>query len=159
MSTPTHHARQTAGRVRLTALAAGGALVLAGCGASTSSTAGESPTAPSSSSSPAAAPSRLLGPDAFAEAVASGERFVVNVHTPDEGSIEGTDAAIPFDELRARAGELPGETTTPLAIYCRSGAMSEDASRTLASLGYTDVVDLRDGMKGWTASGRDLLPS
>ncbi len=62
-------------------------------------------------------------------------------------------------ELHDRTDELPDEPAAPLAIYCRSGAMSEDASRTLAGLGDTDVVDLRGGMNAWTASGQDLRPS
>ncbi len=157
MSTPRH--RSKGSHVARTALALGAALVLVGCGAEAPGTAGEPPPPSSSATSEAASPARLLTPGAFADVVGSGDRFVVNVHTPDEGSIAGTDAAIPFDELRARASELPSETTAPLAIYCRSGAMSEDASRTLADLGYTDVVDLRGGMNAWTASGRDLVPS
>ncbi len=101
----------------------------------------------------------LLEPSGFADAVTSGERVVINVHTPDEGSIAGPDAAIPFDELRARANELPEDTTTPLALYCRSGSMSAEASVTLAKMGFTDIVELRGGMNAWTASGRDLIPS
>lgn len=145
--------------------AAGGAavlaatLVLAGCGGATAGAGGQpSAAASTSAASPASSPSRLLGPDAFAGALSSGDRFVVNVHTPDQGSIAGTDAAIPFDRLSARAGELPAETTTPLAIYCRSGTMSAKASVTLAAMGYTDVVELRGGMKAWSAAGRELLP-
>lgn len=122
----------------LTALLALAALLLAGCGG------GE-------------APSRLVGPTAFAQAVAQPGTVTLNVHTPDAGSIVGTDLAIPFDQLEARAAELPPRST-PLAVYCRSGRMSVIAVKTLARLGYKDVVELGGGMEAWRAGGRRLLP-
>lgn len=100
----------------------------------------------------------LLDPDDYAAMLETGERFVVNVHTPDEGRLAGTDVAIPFDELEQRRDELPDQTTA-LAIYCMSGNMSETAAETLSAMGYEDIVDLRGGMEAWRASGRDLQPS
>jgi rhodanese-related sulfurtransferase len=130
-------------RARLPALAVAltGALLLAGCGGS-----GES-----SGSGP-----RLAGPDEFAAAVAEPGRVTINVHVPDEGSIAGTDLSIPFDRIAARKSVLPG-TSTPLAVYCRSGHMSAIAVRTLARLGYRDVVELEGGMVAWEAAGKKLL--
>lgn len=143
-------------------LALSASAVLAGCSAAAPASDQRSPSATASSteeSAPDSSASRLLVPDEFADVVSGDQPVVINVHTPDEGSIAGTDAAIPFDELRARPDELPTDTTTPLALYCRSGSMSAEASVTLAEMGYTDIVELRGGMNGWTASGRDLLPS
>lgn len=80
------------------------------------------------------------------------------MHTPDEGSIPGTDLAIPFDTLEERKGELP-PVSTRLAVYCRSGRMSAEAVETLKRLGYQDVVELRGGMIAWADSGRQLLAS
>lgn len=105
----------------------------------------------------AAAPSKLVSPEAFAAAVAEPERVTINVHVPDEGSIPGTDLAIPFDQIAARKSELPA-LTTPLAVYCRSGRMSAIAVQELADLGFSDVVELDGGMVGWEAAGRPLLP-
>lgn len=117
-----------------------------------------------SASDPAVAPqerpaaARQADPDAFAAAVRDPSAFVLNVHVPDEGSIAGTDASIPFNRLRERRSELP-EPSTPLAVYCRSGSMSAEAVRTLADLGYRDVVELRGGMIAWSEAGRPLLPA
>jgi rhodanese-related sulfurtransferase len=80
----------------------------------------------------------------------------INVHVPFEGAIEGTDLFVPFDKIEQRASRLPADRTTPLAIYCRTGNMSAAAAKTLATLGYTDVVELRGGMRAWKASGRSL---
>lgn len=100
--------------------------------------------------------SRLLPPEEFESAIAEADTVTINVHTPDEGSIAGTDLAIPFDELRARAGELPA-VTTPLAVYCRTGRMSAEAVQTLEALGFRDVVELNGGMLAWTDSGRPIV--
>lgn len=94
----------------------------------------------------------------FASAVSSQDYFVVDVHAPDEGSIPGTNARIPFDQLDRRAAELPRERSTPIAVYCMTGRMSEIAVRTLSVLGFTEIVELGGGMKAWKAEGRDLLP-
>ncbi|SOC47934.1 Rhodanese-related sulfurtransferase [Blastococcus aggregatus] len=107
---------------------------------------------------PPSASAELLEPTAFADVVAGEEAFVINVHVPDEGSIEGTDAAIPFDRIEQQKAALPADRGTPLAVYCRSGSMSADAVATLTELGYADIVDLRGGMQAWSAEGRPLLP-
>lgn len=101
--------------------------------------------------------SRLVGPAAFAAAVADSRTVTINVHVPDEGSIPGTKLWIPFDQIRAHVRELPAKATR-LAIYCRSGRMSAIAARTLQALGYRNVVELRGGMWAWEAAGRRLLP-
>ena len=140
---------------------AGGAValgVLAGCGAPAADPAASGPgvPAPTASASPTAAP--LLPPDRFAEVVEGGDAVVLNVHVPDEGSLPGTDLAIPYDDDAALAAALPADHSAPVALYCRSGSMSADAAQTLERLGYTDVVDLDGGMIAWSAAGYPLLP-
>lgn len=127
-----------------------------GCSAPSPSAPGPQPSAASAPQSSAA---RQVGPAEFASIVDRGQAFVINVHVPDEGSIAGTDAAIPFDQIRARAAELPQDRAAPLAVYCRSGRMSAIAMDTLTALGYRDVVELRGGMIGWQAEGRALVPA
>lgn len=100
---------------------------------------------------------RLVSPAEFEQAMTEPGRVTINVHIPDEGSIEGTDLAVPFDQVETRRADLP-DTSTPLAVYCRSGNMSADAVRSLMTLGYTDVVELEGGMVAWEGSGRPLLP-
>ena len=99
--------------------------------------------------------SALVSPAAFAERVDAAGVVTINVHTPDEGSIPGTDLAIPFDEITS-SNELPDDLDTPLAVYCRSGNMSADAVEDLEALGYTDIVELDGGFDAWEASGREL---
>lgn len=99
-----------------------------------------------------------VAPAIFADIIAEPDTFVLNVHTPDEGSLRGTDARIPFDRLRARADELPADTSTPIAVYCRTGTMSSVATATVRDLGYTDVAELEGGMEAWRDDGRSVLP-
>ena len=93
--------------------------------------------------------------DDFASRLASPDAFVVNVHVPVEGSIEGTDARIPYDEI-AGDDRLPADRATPILLYCKTGRMSEEARTALMSAGYADVVHLDGGMDAWVADGRSL---
>ena len=95
-------------------------------------------------------------PADFALLVNRPATFVLNVHTPDEGTIPGTDAAIPYDQLQRRSGELP-DRSTALAVYCRTGRMSTEAVPTLRELGFTRITELSGGMEAWQADGRPLL--
>jgi len=81
--------------------------------------------------------------------------FVVNVHRPYEGEIDGTDASIPYDEI-AGDPSLPSDKGTPILLYCQTGQMSATASDSLASAGYTDVAHLRGGMAAWEEAGKPI---
>ncbi|MFN8050142.1 MAG: rhodanese-like domain-containing protein [Acidimicrobiales bacterium] len=130
----------------LAAVALAVAVPLAGCG---------SDTATSTTTTSAAGAPRLVGVAAFAKRVADPSVTTVNVHIPNEGDIAGTDLDIPYDRIGAST-ELPTDRHTPLAIYCRSGNMSAIAVRTLHSMGYTDVVELKGGYDAWLAAGRTI---
>lgn len=96
-----------------------------------------------------------VGVDEFASRLASSDTFVVNVHVPDEGSIEGTDASIPYDQILGD-DRLAADRTTPILLYCKTGRMSGEAATALMNAGYTDVVHLDGGMDAWVAAGRTL---
>jgi rhodanese-related sulfurtransferase len=99
--------------------------------------------------------SMRLDPAAFAARLARPSVFVVNVHTPYEGEIDGTDAFIPYDDI-VGAGRLPADKDAEILLYCRSGRMSELAMVALQRAGYTNVVDLAGGMKAWEAAGMPM---
>jgi rhodanese-related sulfurtransferase len=98
----------------------------------------------------------LLPPLEYDAAISAPGVFVVNVHIPYEGEIEGTDAFIPFDDIAAHVDELPVDKDAPLYVYCRSGRMSADATPDLQALGYTNIIDLEGGMVAWEAAGLPL---
>ncbi|MGY4871499.1 rhodanese-like domain-containing protein [Mycolicibacterium elephantis] len=134
--------RRSVSRSLAAVLLAVGVIVSSACASETTST---------------ASAARLVDPGEFAAAVTEPERLTVNVHVPFEGDIPGTDLSIPFDQIAAQADRLPADRDTPLAIYCRSGPMSTVAAQALRDLGYTDVVELRGGMRAWQAEGRPII--
>jgi rhodanese-related sulfurtransferase len=139
----------TPARLVLTGALTLSALIGSGCSSDSSDQPAAQTTAPSSAI--------LVDSATFAQRMEAPGVVTINVHTPDEGSIAGTDLTIPFDQI-ATSDELPEDRDTPLAVYCRSGNMSADAVTDLETLGYTDIVELEGGFNAWTAEGRPLLP-
>ena len=96
-------------------------------------------------------------PDRLAAMLQHKDFVLVNVKTPYIGEIDGTDLYIPYDQLSARAGELPASKSAKVLVYCRSGASSKIAAQTLLDLGYTNIWNLDGGMNAWQSSGRILV--
>lgn len=141
---------------QLRILGLAGTLVLAACGP-----AGQEapPDTPATADSTASADVERVGYTDITvqdlQAMLEGENdpILVNVHVPYAGDIPGTDLSIPFDEIGARADEIPGGKDAPVVVYCRSGHMSVQAARALADLGYTRVYNLTGGMNAWRDAG------
>lgn len=95
--------------------------------------------------------------DRLAAMLTSKDFTLLNVKTPYIGEIAGTDLYIPYDQLPARASELPASKSARIVVYCRSGNESRIASQTLVDLGYTNIYNLAGGMEAWTSSGRSLV--
>ena len=80
---------------------------------------------------------------------------IVNVHIPYAGDIPNTDQTVAFNDIDALTSALP-DKDAPIILYCRSGNMSEQATRELVKLGYTNVYDVPGGMNAWQNIGREL---
>lgn len=98
-----------------------------------------------------------ITPDMLASALPAKDFTLLNVKTPYMGEIAGTDLYIPYNQLAARAAELPKDKSAKITVYCRSGNESAIAAQTLIDLGYTNIDNLDGGMTAWTASGRQLV--
>lgn len=83
---------------------------------------------------------------------------LIDVHTPKQSHIPGTDAAIPYDEI-ARSDRLPTDKNEPVVLYCRSGSMSQRAAQTLLDMGYANVYHVDGGTNAWSAAGYALTDS
>ncbi|WP_029408347.1 rhodanese-like domain-containing protein [Thiomicrorhabdus sp. Milos-T2] len=88
---------------------------------------------------------RLFNDDAFVLDVRSSGEF-------REGYI-GNALNISAADVGSKLGQLPSDKTTPILIYCLSGARSARAAGTLAKNGYTNVNNLSGGINAWKAAG------
>lgn len=96
-----------------------------------------------------------LSVDDFDARISQGA-FLVNVHRPYEGEIDGTDAFIDYDDIVGDR-RLPSDPDTPILLYCETGRMSATAADALVNAGYTDVAHLEGGMEAWKAASKAVL--
>jgi adenylyltransferase/sulfurtransferase len=87
--------------------------------------------------------------------IESGEPVVVDVREQDEwdeGHIAGA-VHVPRGYLESRIERLAPDTARPVVVYCSAGNRSAFAAKTLADLGYEDVVSLAGGFTDWKRNG------
>ncbi|HEY0399488.1 MAG TPA: molybdopterin-synthase adenylyltransferase MoeB [Acidimicrobiia bacterium] len=74
----------------------------------------------------------------------------------DQGTIPES-VFIPRGNLEVQVeGKIP-DKSTPLVVYCAGGARSAFAVKSLADLGYTDVVSMTGGFNQWKNEGRNWV--
>ena len=95
----------------------------------------------------------------FDTALSTSDPFVVDVHTPEQTHIPGTDAFIDFTQVKDRLDEFPQDKDTEILVYCRSGSMSLSASQDLADAGYTNVKNLVGGINAWRETHQEIIIS
>ncbi|TAN68946.1 MAG: rhodanese-like domain-containing protein [Methylobacter sp.] len=79
--------------------------------------------------------------------------FLVDVHTPEQQHIKGTDLFIPYNEIEKYQDKLPKDKNTVIYLYCEGGPMGNAAARSLHELGYTNLLNLEGGAKAWRKAG------
>ena len=106
----------------------------------------------------------LSAPEAAA-AVASSEIILVDIRRPDEWSDTGVpQGAVPLDMRRddfpqALLEVMGGRKDLPVALICARGIRSGRISVRLSEAGFTQVLDVSEGMlgsragPGWLARG------
>lgn len=73
----------------------------------------------------------------------------------EKAHIEGV-KLIPLGELESRQCEL--DRSKPLICICAAGGRSERAAKLLDGLGFSDITNMSEGMKGWQARALPLDP-
>ena len=79
--------------------------------------------------------------------------FLVDVHTPEQQHIKGTDLFIPYNEIEKDIDKLPKDKNTAIYLYCKGGPMGNAAARSLHELGYSNLINLEGGAKAWQDAG------
>ena len=82
--------------------------------------------------------------------------FLVDVHTPEQQHIKGTDLFIPYNEIAKYQDKLPKDKNTAIYLYCEGRPMGNAAARSLYELGYRNLTNLEGGAKAWKKAGLDL---
>jgi len=81
---------------------------------------------------------------------------LIDTHIPEQAHIPNTDAFIPYNEIKNRIAAVAPDKDANIVLYCRSGSMSQEASRALVELGYANVFNLAGGVNGWKAEGYEV---
>jgi molybdopterin/thiamine biosynthesis adenylyltransferase/rhodanese-related sulfurtransferase len=82
--------------------------------------------------------------------------IVLDVREPDEYEQGALPSAlhIPRGHLEAQIETKIVDKSAPIVVYCAGGVRSAFAAKTLAELGYTDVVSMAGGFGRWKDEGR-----
>lgn len=140
----TTHTRSRHARGKAAALVAGIGLaltvVLAGCGGSSSAV-------------------QSVDPQTFSTVVAEPGVVIVDVRTPAEFAEGHLPGAVNIDfEGADFAGQIQTlDKSAHIAVYCRSGNRSGQATAQMADLGFANITNLDGGVIDWTAAGGQLV--
>jgi molybdopterin/thiamine biosynthesis adenylyltransferase/rhodanese-related sulfurtransferase len=89
------------------------------------------------------------------EMIEVGDPLIVDVREQDEwdeGHLPGA-VHVPRGNLESRIEPLAPDRDRAILVYCAAGNRSAFAAKTLAELGYSDVVSLRGGFTDWKRNG------
>ena len=101
-----------------------------------------------------------VGVDAFDRLRGGKDVVVLDVRTPKEYTRGKIPQAMNLDwyspEFAAKAARL--DRSKKYLVYCRSGHRSALACRKLQKLGFTNLVNLKGGIKAWMAHDKPIEP-
>jgi len=79
--------------------------------------------------------------------------LLIDVHTPEQRHIKGTDLYIPYNQVEQYQEKLPADKNAPIYLYCEGGPMGNAAARALHNLGYNNLYNLNGGSHAWQQAG------
>lgn len=95
----------------------------------------------------------LSAPDVHAAAL-SGDVLLIDIRRPDEWERTGVgEGAVPIDMRRddftdALLARTGNRSDTPVALICARGVRSRGLTRRLTGAGFTNIIDVPEGMLG-----------
>ncbi|NOS75493.1 MAG: rhodanese-like domain-containing protein [Methyloglobulus sp.] len=96
---------------------------------------------------------KMLSPTELHQTMQNGDILLVDVHTPQQRHIKGTDLFIPFNEVEKYLDKLPQDKNTAIYLYCEGGPMGNAAAKSLHELGYQNLFNLDGGTNAWKKAG------
>jgi rhodanese-related sulfurtransferase len=99
---------------------------------------------------------QMISAEELKQVMQNQDIFLIDVHTPQQRHIKGTDLFVPYDEVEKHLDKLPKDKNTAIYIYCRSGPMGNAAAKSLYKLGYRNLFNLEGGAKAWKGAGQDF---
>ena len=79
--------------------------------------------------------------------------FLVDVHTPQQQHIKGTDLFVPYNAIEKNKDKFPADKNAAIYLYCEGGPMGNAAARSLHDLGYSKIFNLDGGANAWHKAG------
>jgi rhodanese-related sulfurtransferase len=99
---------------------------------------------------------KTINPTELNRIMKNGDIFLIDVHTPKQRHIKGTDLVIPYHEIEKHKNKLPKDKNTAIYLYCEGGPMGNAAARSLYELGYRNLTNLEGGAHAWKKAGLDF---
>ncbi len=93
-----------------------------------------------------------ISPQELDKILATRNTFLVDVHTPLQKHLEGTDLVIPYNKIKENLNKFPKDKNAEIIVYCKSGRMSIEASNALLKAGYARVYNLTGGLNAYYES-------
>ncbi len=94
-----------------------------------------------------------ITPTELNQVLQSQDILLVDVHTPEQAHIKGTDFFVPYNEIAQHQQQFPADKNTPIYLYCEGGPMGNAAARSLHELGYRNLFNLAGGTNAWKRAG------
>ena len=94
-----------------------------------------------------------------ADLIKNSEPFILDVRTDAEyaeGHLQDS-YLLPVQVLSEQISLIEKYKDQDILIYCRSGNRSTVASKILLDAGFTNIYNLRYGIKGWIADGYSVV--
>ncbi len=96
---------------------------------------------------------KMISPAELNTLMQTEDIFLVDVHTPKQRHIKGTDLFIPYNKLGQHIDKLPSDKDAAIYLYCAGGPMGNAAARSLHDLGYSNLSNLEGGAHAWRKAG------
>ena len=100
----------------------------------------------------------MVVPDQASRLARDGQDTIIDIHWPDEWQETGVPSGAKRATIHSRLGSAgflnriatltKRDKTTPVALICAAGVRSKHAGRLLRGHGYTQVLDISEGMLG-----------